>query len=77
VWWSWKFKPAAIARMRTAVSIEKLAAELEPKLGQQQPGHRESTYAVIRARMRRQGDHAGIERCCALAEVSRAGYYRH
>jgi len=37
VWWSWKFKPAAIARMQTAVSIEKLAAELERKLGQQQP----------------------------------------
>ncbi len=26
--------------------------------------------------MQRQGDHAGIERCCALAGVSRAGYYR-
>jgi len=27
--------------------------------------------------MRTQGDHAGIERCCRLAGVSRAGYYRH
>jgi transposase InsO family protein len=24
-----------------------------------------------------QGEHDGIERCCRLAEVSRAGYYRH
>ena len=23
------------------------------------------------------GDHSGIERCCRLAGVSRAGYYRH
>ena len=34
-------------------------------------------YAVIRAEMERQGDHIGIERMCALAGVSRAGYYRH
>jgi putative transposase len=27
--------------------------------------------------MERQGDHNGIERMCALAGVSRAGYYRH
>jgi putative transposase len=27
--------------------------------------------------MERQGDHIGIERMCALAGVSRAGYYRH
>jgi putative transposase len=27
--------------------------------------------------MERQGDNIGIERMCALAEVSRAGYYRH
>jgi putative transposase len=27
--------------------------------------------------MQRQGDHDGIERCCRLAGVSRAGYYRH
>ena len=27
--------------------------------------------------MERQGDHAGIERMCALAGVSRASYYRH
>jgi putative transposase len=32
---------------------------------------------VIHAQMQRQGDHAGIERCCTLAGVSRAGYYRH
>jgi len=32
---------------------------------------------VIRGLMPRQGDPAGIERCCRLAGVSRAGYYRH
>jgi putative transposase len=32
---------------------------------------------VIRAEIERQGDHKGIERMCALAGVSRAGYYRH
>jgi putative transposase len=32
---------------------------------------------VIQAEMERQGDNIGIERMCALAEVSRAGYYRH
>jgi transposase InsO family protein len=32
---------------------------------------------VIHAQVRLQGDHTGIERCCALAGVSRAGYYRH
>ena len=32
---------------------------------------------MIRATMERQGDHDGIERMCALAGVSRAGYYRH
>jgi transposase InsO family protein len=32
---------------------------------------------VIRAQMLRQGGHSGIERCCMLAGVSRAGYYRH
>jgi transposase InsO family protein len=32
---------------------------------------------VIQAEMERQGDHIGIERMCALAGVSRAGYYRH
>jgi putative transposase len=31
---------------------------------------------VIHAQVQRQGDHAGIERCCGLAGVSRAGYYR-
>lgn len=31
---------------------------------------------MIRAQVQRQGDHAGIERCCGLAGVSRAGYYR-
>jgi transposase InsO family protein len=32
---------------------------------------------VIHAEIVRQGDHMGIERMCALAGVSRAGYYRH
>jgi putative transposase len=32
---------------------------------------------VILATMRRQGEHNGIERCCRLAGVGRAGYYRH
>jgi putative transposase len=32
---------------------------------------------VIRAEIERQGNHLGIERMCALASVSRAGYYRH
>jgi putative transposase len=32
---------------------------------------------VIHAVMEQQGDHIGIERMCALAGVSRAGYYRH
>jgi putative transposase len=32
---------------------------------------------VIHAVMMRQGDQLGIERMCALAGVSRAGYYRH
>jgi hypothetical protein len=32
---------------------------------------------VIQAAVERQGDHIGIERMCALAGVSRAGYYRH
>jgi putative transposase len=32
---------------------------------------------VIHAVMMRQGDNPGIERMCALAGVSRAGYYRH
>jgi putative transposase len=32
---------------------------------------------VIRAEIEQQGDHKGIERMCALARVSRAGYYRH
>jgi transposase InsO family protein len=32
---------------------------------------------VIQALMQQQGDHDGIERCCRLAGVSRAGYYRH
>jgi hypothetical protein len=32
---------------------------------------------VIRAEIERQGDHMGIERMCALAGVSRAGYYRY
>jgi putative transposase len=32
---------------------------------------------VIHAVMMQQGDHIGIERMCALAGVSRAGYYRH
>lgn len=32
---------------------------------------------MIRAEIERQGDHKGIERMCALAGVSRAGYYRH
>ena len=31
---------------------------------------------MIRAETERQGDHAGIERMCALAGVSRASYYR-
>jgi transposase-like protein len=37
---------------------------------------RTSIYAVIHAMMQRQGN-PGIERLCALAGVSRAGYYRH
>jgi putative transposase len=32
---------------------------------------------VIRAEIERQGNHKGIERMCALAGVSRSGYYRH
>jgi putative transposase len=36
---------------------------------------RDSVFAVIRAETERQG-HLGIERMCALAGVSRAGYYR-
>jgi putative transposase len=32
---------------------------------------------VIHASMEQQGNHTGIERMCALAGVSRAGYYRH
>jgi putative transposase len=32
---------------------------------------------VIHASIERQGNHIGIERMCALAGVSRAGYYRH
>jgi putative transposase len=32
---------------------------------------------VIRAAMEQQGESVGIERMCALAGVSRAGYYRH
>jgi putative transposase len=32
---------------------------------------------VIHAQMQRQGGGLGIERCCAAAGVSRAGYYRH
>lgn len=32
---------------------------------------------MIQALTQRQGDHDGIERCCRLAGVSRAGYYRH
>lgn len=32
---------------------------------------------MIHAEIVRQGDHMGIERMCALAGVSRAGYYRH
>ena len=38
---------------------------------------RDAIYAVIRAQMGRQGEGIGIERMCALAGVSRAGYYRH
>src|SRR6202790_3767369 len=38
---------------------------------------RDSIFAVIRAEIEQQGDHKGIERMCALARVSRAGYYRH
>ena len=32
---------------------------------------------MIHAQSRQQGDNLGIERMCALAVVSRAGYYRH
>ena len=32
---------------------------------------------MIHARMQRQGDHGGIERCRRLAGISRARYYRH
>jgi len=32
---------------------------------------------VIQAKVEQQGTHIGIERMCALAGVSRAGYYRH
>jgi transposase InsO family protein len=32
---------------------------------------------MIQALMQLQGDHDGIERCCRLAGVNRAGYYRH
>jgi hypothetical protein len=32
---------------------------------------------VIQAEMERQGNNTGIERMCALAGVSRAGYYRN
>jgi transposase InsO family protein len=32
---------------------------------------------VIHAQMQQQGDRNGIERMCRLAQVSRAGYYRH
>jgi transposase-like protein len=38
---------------------------------------RDNIYAVIHAVMVQQGDHPGIERMCAVTEVSRAGYYRH
>jgi len=39
--------------------------------------HRDSIHAVIRAWVRPRDDDGGIARCCQLAGVSRAGYYRH
>ena len=38
---------------------------------------RDGIYAVIHAQMQQQGARDGIERRCQLAQVSRAGYYRH